>query len=88
MNILEAIRLLAPYHNATVICGQLTTGCPNYPTIDIVDGMVCADSVYDAIIEHESNVRTSDLTYFNHYQSFSEFDESGIYGESVPFLVG
>lgn len=90
MDIQTAIRLLAPYHQAQVICGQLSTGCPDRPSLDIVDNMVCADEVYDVIIEHEANANTSEPSYFNLYQSYSEYDDN-IYGgstSSVPFLIG
>lgn len=90
MDILTAISLLAPYHNATIICGQLSTGCPNRPSLDIVDNMVCADEVYDVIIEHEANANTVEPSYFNLYQTYSEYDDS-LYGgpsNSVPFLIG
>lgn len=64
MNYLQAIKLLAPYHDAKLIwvvpdtnppTGQLTTGLQDNPIISVDSGVVCADELYDVLDQHAHN---------------------------------
>lgn len=62
MKLIQAIKLLAPYHAAKLVCinpdshplptGQLSTGLADHPFIQVNDGQVCADELYDILILH------------------------------------
>jgi len=58
MNVSEAIELLAPFHNAVLFCnnGQLSTGLETIPSIEVNDGMVHADDVYEVIDEYTNSI--------------------------------
>lgn len=79
MKLLQAIKLLAPYHNAQLTCinpdshpfptAQLSTGLADCPFISVNDGSVRADDVYDVLILHAEIARpTRPASSYSAYQ--------------------
>lgn len=77
MNYTQAIKLLAPFHNAQLIwqvpnskphapTGQITTGNREFPLLPVNDGIVVADDVFAVLEQYESEAayRQSIVNHF------------------------
>lgn len=76
MNVTEAIELLAPFHNAQLVCvirnsdqtvtGQLSTGCAELPFIAVNHSQVMLEDVLEVIEALTGNVPAC-FNLFNNY---------------------
>lgn len=74
MNVTEAIELLAPFHNAQLVCvihnedgtitGQMSTGCETIPLIAVDHNQVHLEELLE-VIEASANPSSATINLFN-----------------------
>ena len=89
MNVAEAIELLAPFHNAQLVCvirntdgtvtGQLSTSCPELPFIAVNHNQVMLDDVLEVIEALANPNQASCFNLFADHDACSAVDMSNIW---------
>ena len=81
MNVTEAIQLLAPFHNAQLVCvinnsdgtqtGQLSTSCPELPFLAVDHDQVMLDDVLEVI---EALANPTGFNLFSDYAATNDLN--------------